>query len=203
MNPQRLGASDNACISAPPSDGKSRSHVSDPEAAQRTRRSRWLVERAQQGDKEAFGELYTMCHAQIARIVRFYLPGAAGEDAVQETFVRAWSALPKYRDTGAPFVAWLGGIARHVVGDAFRAGKRLEFRAETPDSAVDFHDQWDDNLDLSRVVAKLPTDQRQVIELKFLLGWTNEQVANAMGKSSGAINTLQWRALERMKRMMK
>ncbi|GAC1411838.1 MAG: sigma-70 family RNA polymerase sigma factor [Actinomycetota bacterium] len=193
---------DDACISAPSGDWKVDDHAPNPAAAEQTRRTRWLVERAQEGDKEAFGELYRLCHPSVSRIVRFYLPGASGEDAVQETFVRAWSALPRYRDTGAPFSAWLGGIARHVVGDALKAARRVQPSAEIPEQAFDFSERWDDRIELARVVAQLPADQRHVIELKFLLGWTNDQVAIAMGKSPGAINTLQWRALERMKRIM-
>lgn len=80
----------------------------------------WLVERARNGEREAFGELYRICHGPLFRYVRFYLPGADGEDATAETFLRAWLGLPRYRKTGAPFLAWLIGIARHVVADAHR-----------------------------------------------------------------------------------
>src|SRR5712691_11183839 len=125
-----------AYISPSALDRKVRHHVarSTIDAGQ----IRWLVERAREGDRAAFGELYRLCHGKVFRLVRFYLPGSGGEDAVAETFLRAWVALPRYRDTGAPFTAWLAGIARHVVADARRAGRRVEPRAELPDRPVEF-----------------------------------------------------------------
>jgi RNA polymerase sigma-70 factor (ECF subfamily) len=166
------------------------------------RRTSWLVERAQKGDQAAFGDLYRDCHRAVARIVGFYLPGPAGEDAVSETFLRAWVGLPRYRETGAPFSAWLAGIARNVVSEVRRSAARVQPRAELPDRPVDLEEGWSDSLALAEAVARLPHKQRVVIELKFLLGWTNEEVGRALGKKAGAVNTLQWRALERLKRMM-
>ncbi|MHB8511787.1 MAG: RNA polymerase sigma factor [Actinomycetota bacterium] len=199
---QSGGASFSTGAYIPPSADDWNSDETESARAERVERTRqrWLIERAQQGDKDAFGDLYRICHPSVARIVGFYLPGAAGEDAVQETFVRAWSALPRYKDIGAPFTAWLGGIARHVVGDALRAAKRTRPQAEAPEQPVTH--ELDDNIDLARVIAQLPKKQQQVVELKFLLGWSNEMVAQAMGKTPGAINVLQWRALERMRKLM-
>ena len=53
-----------------------------------------------------------------------------------EAFLRAGVALPRYRNTGAPFVAWLYGIARHVVADERAARHRIEPRAEPPDQST-------------------------------------------------------------------
>jgi RNA polymerase sigma-70 factor, ECF subfamily len=158
-----------------------------------------LVERARQSDKEAFGRLYQLYHGRVFRLARFHLDGAA-EDVVAETFLRAWVALPRYRNTGAPFVAWLYGIARHVVADERAAQRRVEPRAEVPDRPTD-PDQ-DDRLALAMAIERLPRVHRRVIELKFLIGLTNAEVAAALGKSVGAINTQQWRALRSLRAMM-
>jgi len=163
---------------------------------------RALVDRARGGDRDAFGEAYKLCHGAVSRFVRFHLPGSEGEDAVAETFMRAWVALPRYRDTGAPFTAWLIGIARHVVADAHRARRRSEPWADPPDRAVEFHDEATDRLAIAEALRGLPEEQRTVIEYKFLVGWTNEEVGQAMGKSAGAVNALQWRALHRLKKIL-
>ena len=185
-----------AYISASIFDRKVRDHVAKPETDERIG---LLVQYAQGGDREAFGELYRLCHGVVFRFVHFYLPGAEGEDAVAETFLRAWGALPRYRQTGAPFAAWLIGIARHVVTDVHRASRRAEPWAEPPDRPVEFQDRLVDRLALAEAVAGLPGEQRRVIELKFLLGWTNNEVGQVLGKSVGAVNALQWRALARLK----
>jgi RNA polymerase sigma-70 factor (ECF subfamily) len=132
-------------------------------------------------------------------LARFYL-GEGAEDAVAETFMRAWSALPRYKSTGAPFVAWLYGIARHVVADEFRVRSKTEVRDELPDSSVT--PQHEDRLLLASSIERLPKQQRLVVEMKYLLGMTNAEVAAALGKSIGAINAQQWRALQALKEMM-
>ncbi|HVM40775.1 MAG TPA: sigma-70 family RNA polymerase sigma factor [Acidimicrobiia bacterium] len=154
-----------------------------------------LVVRARDGDSDAFGLLYLEFRRKIFNLARFSLPHAAAEDVVAETFVRAWAALPRYRDTGAPFVAWLYGIARHVVADVLRSGSRVEPQAEPDQGAVDAGERHDDRLVVGWALTRLPEEQRTVIELKFLAGLTNEEVALALGKTPGAVNTQQWRAL--------
>lgn len=154
-----------------------------------------LVGRAQLGDRDAFGALYEEYRSRIFNLARFSLPYAAAEDAVGETFTRAWAALPRYRPMGVPFVAWLYGIARHVVVDAQRMGARVEPRAEPRPDRPEAREYDLDHLTLGAALARLPDEQRVVIELKFLAGMTNEEVAAALGKSPGAVNTQQWRAL--------
>jgi len=162
-----------------------------------------LVERAKQGDAEPFGEIFRMYHDNIFRFARFRLGGReAAEDAVAETFTRAWSGLPRYRPTGAPFVSWLYGIARHVVADIGTAERRVEPRAEFADEAVESALSTADRIVLDQAISRLPEKQRQVIELKYLVGLTNEEVGAALGKSPGAVNAQQWRALEALKRLM-
>lgn len=158
-----------------------------------------LIHDAQRGDREAFGQLYRRYHRRVYGLARFYLAENA-EDAVAETFMRAWSALPRYRATGAPFVAWLYGIARHVVADELRTRSKTEAREELPESSVTH--EHDDRLDLAASIAMLPRQQRQIIEMKYLLGMTNPEVASALRKSIGAVNAQQWRALQALKEMM-
>lgn len=163
---------------------------------------RGLVGRAREGDREAFGVLYAEYRRRIHRLARFSLSEAAAEDAVGETFVRAWAALPRYRDTGAPFVAWLYGIARHVVADARRKSSRLEPRAEPDVEPFETGDASLDRMVLGSALARLPDEQRAIVELKFLGGLSNEEVGRALGKTPGAVNTQQWRALGALRELM-
>lgn len=151
-----------------------------------------LVERAQAGDREAFGALYKEHYAAIYRLARFYV-GPAAEDIAGETFLRAWKALPRYRDTGTPFVSWLYGIARHVVADELRRAKRSEPRDVLPETGTETSE--DDRLILNSAIGRLPDEQRKVIEMKYLLGMKNPEVAAVLGKSIGAVNAMQGRAL--------
>jgi RNA polymerase sigma-70 factor (ECF subfamily) len=154
---------------------------------------RALVRRAQDGDRDAFGELYRIHLPAVARLVRFRV-GRDDEDTVSEVFLRAWRGLASYRETGVPFAAWLYGIARHVAIDELRRQGRVEARHELPDRA--FEPMTAEVLTLRGAIDELPTEQRQVIELKYLVGMTNEEVAAAMATTPGAVNARQWRALK-------
>ncbi len=188
-----------ASISAPNSDVPVECHGADEDVPDRVG---WLVERAKGGDKDAFGELYRLHHASLFRLARLHLGdlGHAAEDAVAETFLRAWVALPRYRDTGAPFMAWLYGIARHVVLDELARERRIEPRADPPDSTRGW--TVDDQLTLSEAMERLPAEQRRVLELKYLVGMRNGEIASALGKTPGAINAMQWRALGTLRKIL-
>jgi RNA polymerase sigma-70 factor (ECF subfamily) len=158
-----------------------------------------LVARAQEGDRGAFEELYRSHVAGVARTVRYRL-GRVDEDVVAEVFVRAWRALPRYRATGSGFGAWLGGICRHLVVDEFRARGRAVPVAEVPDRSVE--PMTADLLALRDAIDLLPTEQRQIVELKYLVGLTNEEVAAALHTTPGAVNAKQWRALRALEHLL-
>lgn len=161
-----------------------------------------LVERARDGDRDAFGELFRAHHAAVFRVARSRLPHALAEDAAAETFARAWAALPRYKRTGAPFASWLYGIARNVVADVVRRSSRTEVRDIVDGDAVDPWSSRDDRLALTAALAALPEEQRQVIELKYLMGLSNDEVGAALGKKPGAVNAQQWRALRALERLL-
>lgn len=162
-----------------------------------------LVARAQRGDRDAFGELFKQNHGAVYRLARFSLSEAQARDAVSETFLRAWVALPKYRERhGVAFRSWLYGIARHVVVDTIRAAARTRPEAHLPEAGIVFEQRVVDRVALAEAVSGLPEMQRRVIELKFLLGWSNPEIARELTKTTGAVNTLQWRALESLRKMM-
>jgi RNA polymerase sigma-70 factor (ECF subfamily) len=194
-----MASSRTANISAPNSDIQAGTYGSEEEPLDRVPQ---LVEKAKRGDRDAFAELYRLYHARIFRMARLHLGdlGDEAEDAVAETFLRAWAALPRYRDTGAPFVAWLFGIARHVVLDEVARGRRVMPREELPERTRGW--TVDDRLTLAAAMERLPAEQRRVVELKYLAGMRNAEVASALGKSKGAINAMQWRALGTLREIL-
>ncbi|TMK13439.1 MAG: RNA polymerase sigma factor, partial [Actinobacteria bacterium] len=140
-----------ANISAPSLDGKG---GDEPDGREHERA---LVRRAQDGDRDAFGDLYRTHLPAISRLVRFRL-GTEDEDAVSEVFLRAWRGLGSYRDTGVPFAAWLYGIARHVAIDLLRKRGRDEPRDELPERGVE--PVTAEVLTLRGAIDHLPTEQR-------------------------------------------
>lgn len=83
-----------------------------------------LVRRAVQGDSEAFAALYDRFMGRVYRYVRYLVRDQSdAEDIAQEVFIRAWRALHKYRETGAPFAAWLIAIAHNLAVNHLKAKK--------------------------------------------------------------------------------
>ena len=107
-----------------------------------------LVERARQGDREAFGQLAAGEVDRLNAIARLILrdPDLA-EDAAQEALVRCWRQLPKLRDV-EKFDAWLYRILMHAVADEFGRRRRFEATVQavqvepsTPDGTRDRADR--------------------------------------------------------------
>ena len=83
-----------------------------------------LVERAIDGDANAFGRLYDMHVDRIYRHVYYRVGNVAdAEDLTQQVFIKAWQAIHRYKKTASPFLAWLIKISHNLVIDFYRSKK--------------------------------------------------------------------------------
>src|SRR5436309_1089503 len=88
-----------------------------------------LVARAVRGDPDATAELLEVIRPGVVRYCRAHLGRVGGlfttaDDVGQEVCIAVLRALPRYRDEGRPFAAFVYGIAAHKVADAQRAAMR-------------------------------------------------------------------------------
>ena len=162
-----------------------------------------LVERAQGGDRGALEELYLIHFDRIYS----YLHLSVGdrhdaEDLTTQTFLKMLEAIGRFRWQSAPFSAWLFRIAHNLAIDHFRAGRRVQAEDEVPEVAgqeeSSAEQQAMDSLGqagMLALIARLSPEQRQVLTLKFLFGFANSEVAGILGKTEGAVKSLQHRAL--------
>ena len=116
------------------------------------------------------------------------------EDATADTFAAAFSHIKRLR--GRDPRLWLLGIARRKVIDIYRRHKR---RPEVPLHEIEglsglSDDDRDDVAEVRRLVLALPADQREVLMLQHIEGFSQSEIAAIMGKSKAAINSLQQRA---------
>jgi RNA polymerase sigma-70 factor (ECF subfamily) len=160
-----------------------------------------LARRAAGGDRRAFGALYDM-HLDAVYRYSFYRlrTSADAEDVTSEVFHRALAAMPKY-EPRRPFLAFLYGIARHVVADRLRSARRqspLEEAvahpsdAEAPDEAAARRDQA---RRLRSAIGELTELQQEVVILRFLEDRTTSEVAQLLGKPDSTVRGIQMRAL--------
>jgi RNA polymerase sigma-70 factor (ECF subfamily) len=119
----------------------------------------------------------------------------------------AITALPRYRDQGRPFLAFVYGIAAHKVADAYRAmGRNQSDATDTlPDRASSDlgPEQLAMNAEASarmeQLLAILPEKQREIVILRIVVGMSAEETAEAVGSTAGAVRVAQHRALTRLK----
>jgi RNA polymerase sigma-70 factor (ECF subfamily) len=172
-----------------------------------------LVQRAQAGDTEAFGELYDRYVDLVYRYV-YYRVGSAqvAEDLTSETFLRALRRLSSFTWQGRDVGAWFVTIARNLIADHYKSSRyRLEMTTddvsqsgapltqEGPENAVLEAMQ---NKVLLEAVKQLNAEQQECIVLRFLQGLSVSETAQAMGKNDGAIKALQYRAIRSLGRLL-
>jgi RNA polymerase sigma-70 factor (ECF subfamily) len=158
---------------------------------------RALVEAAQ-ADPARFLELYDRhFHRLYAYVLRRTGNRADAEDVTAEVFHRALLNLTKYQWRGVPFVAWLYRIAAHELADRrqYAARQVITLPPEIETNDADFERR----VMLFQLVERLSADQRRVVEMRFGDGRSIHEVAQALGKSEGAVKQLQRRALENLR----
>ncbi len=164
---------------------------------------RGLVGRAQEGDRAALAELYLIHFDRIYG----YLQVTVGnrhdaEDLTTQTFLRMLESIDRFRWQSAPFSAWLFRIAHNLAIDHFRSSRRWQPQEEVPEPQPDESTSAEAGAlqsigrsSLRELIEGLSPDQQQVLTLKFVFNFANGEVAIILGKTEGAIKSLQHRAL--------
>jgi RNA polymerase sigma-70 factor (ECF subfamily) len=171
---------------------------------------RALVERAQAGDRDALEELYLLHFDRIYGYLHLSVGNRAdAEDLTTQTFLRMLESIGRFRWQSAPFSAWLFRIAHNLAMDHFRASKRWqpeeEVREEPGSTAPSADEEAMRSLgreSLFELIESLSPEQRQVLTLKFVFDFSNAGVAAVLGKSEGAIKSLQHRALASLQKRL-
>lgn len=174
-----------------------------------------FVPAAVRGDRAAVGRVLAEIQPLIVRYCRARIGygergSVSADDVAQEVCMAVLTALPRYRDQGKPFLAFVYGIAAHKVADAHRAGgrNRSDPTADVPDegSVEDGPEQrYLDAESRDRaeaLLAHLPERQREIVVLRLIVGLSAEETAEAVGSTAGAVRVAQHRALARLKKIM-
>ncbi len=166
-----------------------------------------LIVAARAGDAGAFGELYER-HRDA--IYRFCLARTGtshdAEDLTADVFVKALHSIDRYQDRGLPFAAFLYRIARNAAIDRSRTLKQplsVDGLLVEPRSSQNVEVEATFAVEKTILLAaltRLKPEHRDVITMRFIEGYSALEVAQLLGKTEGAIRTLQHRALERLRK---
>jgi RNA polymerase sigma-70 factor (ECF subfamily) len=180
------------------SDTASQDHVRD------------LVSRAQEGDRDALEELYLIHFDRIYG----YLHMSVGnrhdaEDLTTQTFLKMLESIGRFRWRSAPFSAWLFRIAHNLAMDHFRSARRWQPEEEPPEPAGSEEPSAEQGAleaigreSMLELIERLSHEQKQVLTLKFVFSFSNREVATILGKTEGAIKSLQHRALVSLQKQL-
>jgi RNA polymerase sigma-70 factor, ECF subfamily len=172
-----------------------------------------LVQRAVHGDQEATAALLELLRPGIVRYCRAHLGRVGGrfttaDDVAQEVCLAVLNSLPRFRDQGRPFAAFVYGIAAHKIADAQRAAVRhmsvapVDTLAEQQDGTPGPEQQAiakDLARRLSRLLRHLPDLHREIVVLRVAVGLSAEEVGQTLDMSPGAVRVAQSRALARLR----
>jgi RNA polymerase sigma-70 factor (ECF subfamily) len=164
---------------------------------------RALIERAREGDHDAFATLLDARLARLDAAARLILRDAElARDAVQEAMIRAWRDLPGLREPER-FDAWLHRLLVNACLDLLRRHKRRIIEVTlTPIDLPTAHDVAEGLADrelLDQALAGLTPGHRAVVALHYLLGMPLPEVARTLGIPTGTAKSRLHYALAAMR----
>ncbi len=170
------------------------------------KREQKLIRDAQRGNEQAFAELYNAYVHDIYRYILYRVGSTeVAQDLTAEVFLRVVEGLVRYQDRQIPLLAWLYRIAHARVIDHYRRAKRAGQEEDIDSVEISADPDLDADLMLNfqqqrirEAIRKLPSDQQQVILLRFIEGYNIQMTADVLGKSIGAVKMIQRRALQAM-----
>jgi RNA polymerase sigma-70 factor, ECF subfamily len=167
-----------------------------------------LIRLAQDGDPEAFGDLYRLHLEAVYRYVYSRVGETVeAENLTQTTFLKAWRGLCGYHPSQVPFRAWLYRIAHNTVVDYYRTCREpvsledleLADTSHVPEEGLLSQERQEL---LRRGLARLRPAYQQVLTLRFLNGLDYPATAEVLGRNVNTVRVLQFRALEALRAVL-
>jgi RNA polymerase sigma-70 factor (ECF subfamily) len=168
-----------------------------------------IVRRAQGYDEGALQSLYETYHPKVYNYAFLQMGDVqAAEDLAADVMLKMLESIRKYQFKGLPFSAWVFRIARNRLIDLHRRRRRrgeVDLSESLAGTLASPHAMAERALERGQIhvaLKFLTEEQRQVIVLKFIEGFDNRSIGKIMGRSEGAIKSLQHRALGALRRVL-
>lgn len=161
------------------------------------------IERARNGDREAFGRLYEAVALDLYRMALYTLGDPQdAEDMVAETFLDAWKGIHNLRETDR-FRQWMLRIL------SVRCKRRVA-RYIQEKGNIDIDDYLEEGVpdtggpraEVRDAMARLAPDERQIVLLSVLEGYTMREIAGMLGLPQGTVSSKLHRTLKKLRQML-
>jgi RNA polymerase sigma-70 factor (ECF subfamily) len=155
---------------------------------------------ASQKDPRQFAELYKRYVDRVyAFIITRVYNRSIAEELTAHVFHQALANLPRFEWRGLGFSAWLFRIAANALHDHWKRSARETGLQESEGSYQPDFEAIERRVRAFGMVERLPSEQKQVIVMRFAEEKSTREIAQAMGRSKGAIEQLQFRALKTLR----
>ncbi|MBC7814815.1 MAG: sigma-70 family RNA polymerase sigma factor [Burkholderiales bacterium] len=158
-----------------------------------------LITRIIERDEEALSELYTQYGAHVFGVALYILKNnALAEEATQDTFLKVWDSAQRWDNQQGNLKTWILTISRFTAIDILRREHRhftdpreafeesmLRIIQPNPTQSA----EWDNATLLKSLIAQLPEEQIQAIELAFFMGMSHQEVATQLGEPLGTVKS--------------
>lgn len=155
------------------------------------------------GDVDALRALYRSFERPLYALgIRWLNDPKLAEELVQEVTLRVWRRASRYDPERGASSSWIFGIARNVAADLARARARAPLPVADPGEGRT--DPWDEDRawtawEVARALARLPEDQRRVVELAYANQMTQSEIAVELGIPLGTVKTRLYAGLRKLR----
>ena len=169
-----------------------------------------LLEAVCRGEKDAFALLYDQYSAALFGVVlKVVHEQVRAEEVLQDAFVKIWRSAAAYDPSKGRVFTWMLNIARNTAIDVVRSA---EYRGSAKIQPLEDHvyrtgseDLRDkvDHIGMDKIMNALPPEQREVIDMAYYQGWTQQEIAERTGTPLGTVKSRTRAALSHLREAMK
>lgn len=173
-----------------------------------------IILQAQRGQKQAISDLYRLYVDAVYKFI-FYRTGSReeAEDLTSETFIKMIKSIKNF-SFDSKFKTWLLGIAKHTILDYFRKHYKTKtlpiedyLNLDLGNLEIIFNEEIDketikNDKKVAKVLSRLPENYRDVLELRFLRGYSIKETAAELNKSISNVKVMQYRAIQKAQKMV-
>jgi len=154
------------------------------------------------GDIEALENLYSALRVQVyGFVLSIVCDTALAEDLTQDAFIQIYNKAALYR-VGTNPMAWIITIAKNIAYNSLRKGKKISFMDTEEKQEVICTEEHEDinfnRCEIEELLSKLPIDERKIVILKAVSGFTHNEIAQMINLSEGTVKWKYYRALKKL-----
>ncbi len=168
-----------------------------------------LVIKASKGDKNAFSDIYYSCYKDLYKFALYTIGDSeSAADVVADTFVEIWKGIGKLRDANS-FSSWTFRIlsvrCKNEISNIIKRREEYNFDdlIETPlPGSENMEEDIAEGASLAAALSKLEGEERMIVVLSVLHGYTNKEIAEMIGKPQGTVSSKLHRTYGKLREML-